>query len=193
MGDVDLLLPGQVRNAVGEFQDVVAAAGNVKTVASSSGTTTLSWDADSRLTGIAYPNSTTNSFTYNGLVRRVGTKDSRGTLTYTLEDDAAVSAILKGSAATYTRPRLGAGGPKRNQQVLPWRRAGHDAGDDRQHGQRNRYSLYRSLRQRVHAGEGGAAVRTHLESRSHANFTKVPPTSVPNAKASPPTGSKFLT
>ncbi len=78
------------------------STGNVKTVASTAGTTTLTWDADSRLTGIAYPNSTTNTFAYNGLAQRVGTTDSRGTLTYTLEDDSVDSAVLKDSAATYT-------------------------------------------------------------------------------------------
>jgi len=49
-----------------------------------------------------YPNNTTNTFTYNGLDQRVGTTDSRGTLTYTLEDDSVDSPVLKDSAATYT-------------------------------------------------------------------------------------------
>lgn len=55
-----------------------------------------------RLTGIAYPNSTTNTFAYNGLAQRVGTTDSRDTLTYTLADDRVDSAVLKDGAATYT-------------------------------------------------------------------------------------------
>lgn len=77
-------------------------AGNTKTVVSGTSTTTLFWDADSRLTGIAYPNSSTNTFVYNGLAQRVGTTDSRGTLTYTLADDSVDSAVLTDSAATYT-------------------------------------------------------------------------------------------
>ncbi len=77
------------------------AAGNTKTVTGGSQVTTLSWDAAGRLTGIVYPNATTNAFTYNGLGQRVGKTDSTGTFAYTLTDDGIDSAVLSDGAAVY--------------------------------------------------------------------------------------------
>ncbi len=41
-------------------------------VETSAGTTSLSYDYESRVTGITYPSQATNSFAYNGLDARVG-------------------------------------------------------------------------------------------------------------------------
>lgn len=46
------------------------------------GAITLSYDYESRVTGITYLNSSTDSFTYNGLHTRVGKTGSSGTATY---------------------------------------------------------------------------------------------------------------
>ena len=76
-------------------------AGNTTSVTAGSDTTTLSWDGAERMTGITYPSSATNSFTYNGLGQRVGKTDSTGTLSYKLADDAIDSNVLADGQATY--------------------------------------------------------------------------------------------
>ncbi|MES2461996.1 MAG: RHS repeat-associated core domain-containing protein [Armatimonadota bacterium] len=76
-------------------------AGNTTSVTTGSNTTTLNWDGASRLTGITYPSSATNSFTYNGLGQRVGKSDSTGTFSYKLADDAIDANVLADGAATY--------------------------------------------------------------------------------------------
>ena len=82
------------------------AAGNTKTVTEGGQTTTLTWNAAGMMTGIAYPGGATNTFTYNGLMQRVGKTDSTGTFAYTLTDDSTDSAVLSDGAATY-RQALG--------------------------------------------------------------------------------------
>ncbi len=57
-------------------------AGRTTSIQTSSGTTSFTYDFESRVTGITYPNSSTNSFTYNGLDTRVGKTDSAGTATF---------------------------------------------------------------------------------------------------------------
>ena len=61
----------------------------------------LMWDGDGRLSEIDYPNSSTNTFSYNGLGQRVGKLDSGGTFAYTLADDAIDSNVLADGQATY--------------------------------------------------------------------------------------------
>jgi len=84
-------------------------AGNVTSVTNTatSQTTTLNWNADSRLTGITYPSSATNTFTYNGLGQRVGKTDSIGTFSYALADDSIDSKVLSDGAASYVHGALG--------------------------------------------------------------------------------------
>jgi YD repeat-containing protein len=67
------------------------AAGRTTSVVTSAGTTSLTYDYEGRITGITYPSSATNSFTYNGLDTRVGKVDSSGTATYK-RDGAGVTA-----------------------------------------------------------------------------------------------------
>ena len=55
-------------------------AGNTTSVTTGSDTTTLSWDGAERMTGITYPSSATNSFTYNGLGQRMGKTDGSGSI-----------------------------------------------------------------------------------------------------------------
>ena len=57
-------------------------AGRTTAVTTSAGTRSLTYDYESRVTGITYPSTATNSFTYNGLDTRVGKVDSTGTYTY---------------------------------------------------------------------------------------------------------------
>jgi RHS repeat-associated protein len=84
-------------------------AGNVSSVTNTatSQTTNLTWDADGRLTGIAYPGTATNGFAYNGLGQRVGKADSAGTFSYVLADDAIDSKVLSDGAASYVHGALG--------------------------------------------------------------------------------------
>jgi YD repeat-containing protein len=78
------------------------AAGRTKTVTSSSGTTTLSYDYEDRVTGITYPSLATNSFTYNGLDTRVGKVDSSGTATYKRDGADVTDPVLSDGSALYT-------------------------------------------------------------------------------------------
>ena len=79
------------------------AAGNVEYAVDLStwDTTTLSWDAESRLTGVQFPSSATNSYVYNGIGQRVGIGDSLGNRAMVLADDAIDSAVLADGTATY--------------------------------------------------------------------------------------------
>ena len=78
------------------------AAGRTKTVVTSAGTTTLTYDYESRVTGITYPSSATNSFSYNGLDARVGKVDSGGTATYRRDGAGVTASVLSDGGAVYT-------------------------------------------------------------------------------------------
>ena len=67
-----------------------------------SGTTSLAYDYEGRVTGITYPNSSTNSFTYNGLDTRVGKVDSAGTATYKRDGAGVTAPVLSDGSAAYT-------------------------------------------------------------------------------------------
>src|SRR5690606_10322110 len=71
-------------------------------VTTSVGTTSLTYDYESRITGITYPNSATNSFTYNGLDTRVGKTDSGGTTTYRRDGAYVTDPVLSDGSKTYT-------------------------------------------------------------------------------------------
>ncbi|MFN3650394.1 MAG: RHS repeat-associated core domain-containing protein [Armatimonadota bacterium] len=74
-------------------------AGNLTSVIQGGQTTTLAWDYNQKLTGITYPNSTTNSFVTNDLGKRVSKTDSAGTTTYVFDGNDVVAD----SRADYTR------------------------------------------------------------------------------------------
>ena len=76
-------------------------AGNVTSVTGGGGTTNLTWDGAGRVTTITYPNSSSNSFAYNGLSQRVGKLDSGGQFAYTLADDSIDSNVLADGQASY--------------------------------------------------------------------------------------------
>ena len=78
------------------------AAGRTTAVTTGAGTTTLSYDYEDRVTGITYPNSTTNSFTYNGLDTRVGKVDSSGTATYLRDGADVTDDVLSDGTISYT-------------------------------------------------------------------------------------------
>ncbi|WKZ80857.1 MAG: RHS repeat-associated core domain-containing protein [Fimbriimonadaceae bacterium] len=78
------------------------SAGRTTAVETSAGTTSLSYDYESRVTGITYPNQSTNSFTYNGLDTRVGMTDSGGSKTFLRDGVSVTSPVLSDGSATYT-------------------------------------------------------------------------------------------
>jgi len=54
------------------------------------------------VTGITYPNASTNSFRYNASDLRVGKTDSGGVKTYTTDGDSPASPVLSDGSAVYT-------------------------------------------------------------------------------------------
>jgi RHS repeat-associated protein len=78
------------------------AAGRTTSVVTGAGTTTLAYDYESRITTITYPNTSTNTFTYNGLDTRVGKVDSGGTKTYKRDGVGVTAPVLSDGAASYT-------------------------------------------------------------------------------------------
>lgn len=78
------------------------AAGRTTSVVTSAGTTSLTYDYESRVTGITYPNSSTNTFTYNGLDTRVGKVDSAGSTTYKRDGAYVTDPVLSDSTAAFT-------------------------------------------------------------------------------------------
>jgi RHS repeat-associated protein len=78
------------------------AAGRTLTKTEGSGTTTYAYDYEGRLTSIIYPNSSTNTFSYNGLDTRVSKADSSGTFTYKRDGADVTDAVLNDGAAEYT-------------------------------------------------------------------------------------------
>jgi YD repeat-containing protein len=72
--------------------------GNLTTVSVGIATTTLTWDYNDKLTGITYPNSSTNSFVTDDLGQRVSKTDSAGTTTSLFDGDR----VLADSRADYT-------------------------------------------------------------------------------------------
>ena len=80
--------------------------GNCTSVTVGSGmsavTTNLSYDYESRVSGITYPSSSTNSFKYNGNDLRVQKIDSSGTRNYITDGDSPAAAVLSDGLATFT-------------------------------------------------------------------------------------------
>ena len=77
------------------------AAGRTTSVTSSAGTTTLTYDFESRVRTISGPG-VSNSFTYNGLDTRVGKVDSGGTATYRRDGAGVTAPVLSDGSAVYT-------------------------------------------------------------------------------------------
>ncbi|WKZ79902.1 MAG: RHS repeat-associated core domain-containing protein [Fimbriimonadaceae bacterium] len=78
------------------------SAGRTTAVETSAGTTSLTYDYESRVTGITYPSQSTNSFTYNGLDTRVGMTDSGGSKTFLRDGVSVTSPVLSDGSADYT-------------------------------------------------------------------------------------------
>jgi RHS repeat-associated protein len=76
-------------------------AGRTTSVVTSAGTT-LSYDYEDRVSGITYPSTATNSFSYNGLDTRVGKVDSMGTYTYVRDGADVTDPVLEDGAANCT-------------------------------------------------------------------------------------------
>lgn len=69
---------------------------------SRAGTTSLSYDYESRVTSITYPSLSTNTFIYNGLDTRVGKTDSSGTKTFRRDGAYVTDPVLSDGASTFT-------------------------------------------------------------------------------------------
>jgi RHS repeat-associated protein len=78
------------------------AAGRTTTVTTGAGTTTLSYDYESRVTSITLPSSVSDTFTYNGIDTRVGKSDSTGTYSYERDGVGVTAPVLNDTAAEYT-------------------------------------------------------------------------------------------
>ena len=65
-------------------------------------TTNLSYDYESRVSGITYPSSATNTFQYNGNDLRTKKVDSSGTRNYITDGDSPAAAVLSDGLATFT-------------------------------------------------------------------------------------------
>jgi RHS repeat-associated protein len=76
--------------------------GNCTAVTVGGQTTSLTYDYENRVTGITYPNTSTNSFQYNALNLRTRKVDSGGTVNYMADGTAPASPVLKDSGAVYT-------------------------------------------------------------------------------------------
>ena len=76
--------------------------GNCTTVTVGTSVTTLTYDIENRVVGIAYPGGTSNSFAYNGEDLRTKKVDSTGTQNYVTDGDSPGSALLKDGNAVYT-------------------------------------------------------------------------------------------
>ena len=77
-------------------------AGRTKSVTTSAGTTNLDYDYEGRLTTITYPNTSTNTFTYNGLDTRVSKTDSLGTASYMRDGADVTDPVINDGTANYT-------------------------------------------------------------------------------------------
>jgi YD repeat-containing protein len=61
-----------------------------------------SYDYEDRITGITFPSSATDSFSYNGLDTRVGKTDSTGTYSCVRDGAGVTAPVLDDGAANYT-------------------------------------------------------------------------------------------
>ncbi len=78
-------------------------AGRTKTVGTSTGTTTFTYDYDGHVTGITYPNASTNSSSYNGLGTRVKRVDAAsGTRTFLHDGLAPADNVLYDGGVSYS-------------------------------------------------------------------------------------------
>ena len=76
--------------------------GNCTSVTVGTSVTSLSYDVENRVTSITYPNSTVNTFQYNGEDLRTQKVDSGGAKNYVCDGSSPASAVLKDGAAVYT-------------------------------------------------------------------------------------------
>jgi YD repeat-containing protein len=102
-----------VRNA--NTQAVIKAytydnAGNTVSVTSGNSTTTLVWNAESRVTSVSLPGgggTVTNTYTYNGLGQRASKTDSTSTFNFVRESDDIDAPVLSDGAASYVQSANG--------------------------------------------------------------------------------------
>jgi RHS repeat-associated protein len=78
------------------------ANGNCTSVTLNNQTTTLAYDYNNRIGQITYPNSSTNTFQYNGLGLRTQKVDSTGTRNYVCDGAGVASTVLSDGNAVYS-------------------------------------------------------------------------------------------
>jgi RHS repeat-associated protein len=74
----------------------------IEVVAPNQQITQLQWDYEDRLISITYPNSSTNSFGYNGFGARISKSDSTGNYTFLRNGTGVTAPVLSDSYAEYT-------------------------------------------------------------------------------------------
>jgi RHS repeat-associated protein len=78
------------------------AAGRTTGVTTSSGTTSMTYDYEDRITQISLPGSVTDTFTYNGLDTRATKGDSTGNYSFVRDGADVTDPVLEDGAANYT-------------------------------------------------------------------------------------------
>ncbi len=81
---------------------VYDAGGRTVGITTASGTTSLAYDYESRVTSITYPNSSVDTFIYNGVDTRVAKGGSQGNFTFTRDGVDVADPVLNDGAAVYT-------------------------------------------------------------------------------------------
>jgi RHS repeat-associated protein len=89
------------------------AAGRTTGIVRASGTTSFSYDFESRVTSITKPGMVTNSFTYNGLDTRVGMTDSSGSKSFKRNGVYVTDPVLSDGTASFTPTGEVRGGVKK--------------------------------------------------------------------------------
>ncbi|MCH7944556.1 MAG: RHS repeat protein, partial [Armatimonadetes bacterium] len=77
-------------------------AGRTKTIVDTSGTTAFTYDYDGRATSITYPNTTSDSFGYNGLGARMTSSGVNGSKTFRRAGLGVTSSVLSDGTKKYT-------------------------------------------------------------------------------------------
>jgi RHS repeat-associated protein len=78
------------------------AAGRTTAVETSAGTTSLAYDYEGRVTSITYPNTSSDSYSYNGLGARTSTSGTNGSRTFLRTGPGATHKVVEDGTHAYT-------------------------------------------------------------------------------------------
>ena len=107
--------------------------GNEKTVTLGSSTYQFTWDDEDRLTSLALPGGTVDTFTYNGLGLRSARRTARELTTYVCDSTSPGTPVLSDGLSLYTPGPLARTGAARASYYSNFDRLGNllDAGRQR--------------------------------------------------------------